>query len=447
MNICTEISFNNEQINKMGGFEEDEKKFHAHFIEKDEKLFCKLYFRKGSTFHVSLGNWIVSNQHIDLFSLAKIESINEKEKVKKIYINHSRQIGYKMGTSQYTNGTPYVLIEIDQIIYELDTEEWILQEHKSNFAELFLNVGSTKLVRDFYAFLSFVTEENQWNAESRWDNFVELTEFAVKLKYLFESNSDQTETVIRHLPIIEIKHNCTQFEEFNFIIKFMEEIITFFCNQNVEFEYSRIYFKDKKVVIRRTKNINLRNVTNAKIYHLDYNKDFMHFLSDLDFRKVRELEDDILSILGKYNFLKSLKGESQFMICYSILENIRNILLKKYKIKEEFSFINSRKDSSEFIRDRLQEISVIIDLKEKEKFKNHSENHIKTIKYLPMSTQLTQLFTTAKLVPPENLDLIVKIRNNIFHGSKPKITEEELNKVNIDFKNYIGKLILKLCGI
>jgi len=443
MDICTHIKFKNKGLNIAYGFDKEIEDIHAHFIIEDNRIFCKIYEIRGkSIFSNRIGDWIVENSNFNLFDYVEIVRINSKDKITKIHLQYSKEIGFKGSTNQYENGKYYILIEMDQLIYEYAKEE----NEPNNIAELFLNDKAIKLVKNYYSFLSFIIEKNKWKASTRWKQFIKIDKYFVKLKFDFETDFDQNYSKINYLPLIEIKHDCIEFDEFEIFKNFLQRITSFFCNTKVDVVYARIYLKDRKIVIRKKQNENLK-LASTGLFGLGYHKGYKEFLKEINFKYVNRYPDRIIKIIDKYIFLEYLEGEAKFMICYSILENIRNLLLEDYSIKEEYEFLFNKKKTSKHIAKKLKELAEIVVPEEKEIFTSRAYNHVRTIKLLPMYDQLEGLFKQANISLPFDLRAIIKVRNSIFHGSVPKLSLKELNEMNFNFEIFIGKLILNILGI
>jgi hypothetical protein len=179
-------------------------------------------------------------------------------------------------------------------------------------------------------------------------------------------------------------------------------------------------------------------------------KTIYDFVESIEYEKLIAVSSLLSEIVPRILKIKNVDEISAFMILYNVIEKIRNFCLlnpvngEEYKIKEEFNFIKGIKPTYKHIRDKIKEISEIVEQSDVIEFKNKASDKVNFIKKTGLIDQFDSLLFYLKLDSSDyeiNFIDLIKTRNDIYHG---KLPTENVKPYNIEMKLLIYDMILKM---
>jgi len=209
---------------------------------------------------------------------------------------------------------------------------------------------------------------------------------------------------------------------------------------NVENYRTREVYKYSNHQIDESENYSLK-IKYATVYE---------FLETLNYQNVLNHKNLLIEIVPKLIKTKSVDDTSGFMLLYNILEKIRNYCISKpiegtnLDIKEEFKFSLSKSATVKYIKGKIKEIVDIVDSEDKEEFLQKANQKVTFIKKTGLTDQFDSLVSYLQLDPSAyNLDFIqlIKIRNNLYHGSE---SQEDVKPYNNKMIDLINDLLLRM---
>lgn len=147
-----------------------------------------------------------------------------------------------------------------------------------------------------------------------------------------------------------------------------------------------------------------------------------------------------------FNQSHLVDNSSAFLIRYNIIEICDKQKRKNIKFKLALDKNQTKEKQDEALKILLETINI----NEHEDFKKRWQSVLANLQYKPMEKQLVSFLESqvknTNTFPVSIKDLI-KLRNNITHGSIDKVDVELLRKANILLYRISGILILNLMGI
>ena len=174
------------------------------------------------------------------------------------------------------------------------------------------------------------------------------------------------------------------------------------------------------------------------------------FFESLDYAKISKCKNLLAEIVPRIIKTKIVDEISEFMLLYNVIEKIRNYCMNnpsienKLEIREEFKFTTGKEATYKFIRDKIKEISVIVDQCDIEDFLAKASGKVTFVKKTGLKDQFDSLVTYLNLDPKSySLDFVslITIRSDIYHGNPPR---EDVKPYNSKMRLIINDLLLKL---
>lgn len=174
------------------------------------------------------------------------------------------------------------------------------------------------------------------------------------------------------------------------------------------------------------------------------------FVASINYEKFNTISSLLYEIVPRILKTKNVDEISAFMVLYNIIEKIRNFCLlnpvngEEYTIKEEFNFTKGKKPTYRFIRDKIKEISEIIEEDDVAEFESKASDKVNFIKKTGLIDQFDSLLSYLELDSSDyDIDFVnlIKIRNDIYHG---KLPTEDVKPYNKEMKLLIYDMILKM---
>lgn len=193
------------------------------------------------------------------------------------------------------------------------------------------------------------------------------------------------------------------------------------------------------------------NYDETKEYHLnDLFRTFYDFIETISFDKYIECKEILEDSISRLLRTKNVDNISAFMILYNIIENLRNYMQSNtidnniLSIKEEYCFIYGKDKTNLFIKNKIKDITEIVQYSDKNEFIKKANEKVSFIKKTGLKDQLDSLISHMNL-KPENYDInftdLIRIRNSIYHGKMPL---EDIKPYNKQLKVLIYDILLKM---
>lgn len=179
-------------------------------------------------------------------------------------------------------------------------------------------------------------------------------------------------------------------------------------------------------------------------------KTFYDFIECVDYGKVDTNSRILHELIPRILKTKNVDDISAFMILYNIIEKIRNHFLsnplsgKEFTIKEEFYFTISKRQTDEFIKNKIKEIKEIVVESDLDEFDNKASDKVTFIRKTGLKDQFESLLTYLELDSKSyviDFTNLIKIRNNIYHG---KLPQEDVKPYIEQMTTLIYDMILKM---
>lgn len=454
--VCTKIKINIENIDKFSIGESCESVHQAHVI-LEEDIFetnkLRVYFDSKTYLDNKVMHWYAKEKsNFTIGKAIEFIKISNSKNIVSFDLSSSKCIRIKSNSSFVDSiHGKYFLIEFDaiRIIYKPVQHE--LDDNDKFDAYIYLNDSSKSIIDNFYWYDEFMSNKNVWEAKSRnnSNDFIKFGDIEINLGYDFTTKQKDDSITIYQEPRIWIKHKNLKEKE---LIKYQDLICSILSLFNQEYIYpilTRINNKKDTIVISKIPKDN-KKTSLTGLRHLGFKGSLQKFLSEVNTELIFKNIAPFSKYVDKYILGIKLEGESRFMIFYNILEQIRNLFINPKTLKQEYNFSESNKQNDRFIRNKLREISEIVDESQVEDFKKNVIVHCNTIKYMPMKNQFKGLFDMFEInLNDSKIDFanIMSLRNKIFHGHSVDIDNRDLEDSNSELPVIIGKILLLMLGV
>ena len=274
--------------------------------------------------------------------------------------------------------------------------------------------------------------------------------------HLFHSDLTKLKIDISKEPCFVINHNkVTSLDEIKKHVNFVCSIYSLYLNYKIDDYFARYILKNK-VVIEIKKAETLGEVIKTPREYFTFRANPINVFYNLNNRKAIENMDFLNRIIPKYILSMTLNNESRFMILFTILDEIKEQLIKSKKTRKQHSKHTNTFDFKININPKvtalIKELTSYLNHPEQsEEFLQNTSAVIKNLKLKRLKNQYAIVEKALHLKFDElevSVDRIVTIRNDIFHGKEiDDKTQKQLTKINQNFSRLINISIYRLLGI
>lgn len=424
----------------------EEKSFHSHLYLDENKIEIKVLLKDCEDFSRKYMMWF-SNQNdseiISNYVTAKTFK-NDKELID-ISLSNSKVLS--LGSEQYDEvGHLYFTIVIDKIILYKKAVKI-----EKEYAKIYLNQDGFDLVKNFYSlFTGFGNDGKVDIGRMRgMSNFYKLgkSKFRPEFEFNVSDSKDDRSPKIEKIPILKFYFDIgTTDEDIILYFSIACKICSFYLGNNIEFDRAVICREEYRVIFRNTlqtkfalnvSSLNwLLNVRGIEVFlKLNWDK---KFLSN---------RDKLSEAITNYTHARLLDTNSRFMLLYSVIE----ICMGGNKpIAKKFELAVAAKQKKEFYKNAFEIIKKTIHKKDFADFEKKWNVAQEKLLYKPMKSPLDKFLKSNKInteILEISLDDMMRIRNNIFHGSVDPEMTEMIKKANVELFRITPILILNILGI
>jgi len=452
--ICFQMRLNIpnlDQILPAPQFEPVQEVHHAHLvIDGLKSINLKIYHPDKDYLGDKLARWMGDQEgYLALTKSIEVVSINEQEDVSIIDFSESRDTTFSLSTAHYENGQRYFLVGLDSVRLVFKPRE----RETLPVSEFYLNAAAKKIIEEMYAYHGFTPfhGEDVWKAHHYHGEYQNFGNVQYRLDYHFYSRqSPATDTYVIHKePRLLIQHENLPESDVLHHANLICALLSFYAQERISFDFARIHLPEHTVTItRRAEEVIPRK--GMRLWHLDFHGKIFDLLRSVDYQAISPKSDFVIRLIDKYNLCYLVSGETEFLILFNILEQLRSDSGGKEKERDKYRFIPPEKEVDEAIQARIREIAPMVDESERALFLEQAPRQYLNLKRKPMHDQFERLFqhyqvnwSGAKV----SFKDIKKLRDDIVHGGLLAGKHKKIEDANEVMRVLCGKLILQMVGI
>lgn len=452
--ICFQMRLNIpnlDQILPAPGFESVQQQHHAHLVlDGTKRIQLKIYHPDKDYLGDKLARWMHDQE--DDFALSKsieILSIDEDEDVSVIDFSESRDTTFVLSTANYENGHRYFLIGLDSVRLVFKPRE----RETLPASEFYLNPSAKKLIEEMYAYhgFTFLHGEDIWKAHHYHGDFRDFGKIRYRLDYHFYSRKNsQTDTFTIHKePRLLIQHENLSEADVLHHANLICALLSLYAQERISFDFARMHLPAHTVTITR-QSTEIIPRKGMRLWHLNYRGKIFDLLGSIDFQTLSPKYEFLNRLIDKYNLCYMVSGETEFLILFNILEQLRTDCGEHVKERDEYQFNEPAKNVNEFIMHQIRGIAPLVHESEREMFLEQAPRQYLNLKRKPMHDQFERLFQHYQVnwsgVKVSFKD-IKNLRDAIVHGGLLAGKHKKIEDANEVMWVLCGKLVLQLMGI
>ena len=449
---CLDIEFPDVDFNSYytRGKTEIEKIHHAHLYANDEKIELRIFYDDQTYFGEKLITWAnnIDPKKFGSFIKAEVTNNDTNERLQKVDLSEATFLSSTNSTSYYEGVNKYVIVRIDTVKFY-----WNPVEDKNNTGEFYLDDKGFRVVEPFYSvLLPKKWDKNDGNFNIRRmkgsKKFYKLDKCTFRPEFNFVAKDDRenrTATITKE-PKIQFKYqNGITEKEAIFYGDVVLMLASFYYHIKIDYILRRIHLPENTITIKNIEQKNFYNIIgNLRDFEIDW--DFNKFLQESCQTETIKNFTLLSKAIKLFNQSHLVDNSSAFLIRYNIIEICDKQKRKNIKFKLALDKNQTKEKQDEALKILLETINI----NEHEDFKKRWQSVLANLQYKPMEKQLVSFLESqvknTNTFPVSIKDLI-KLRNNITHGSIDKVDVELLRKANILLYRISGILILNLMGI
>jgi len=449
---CLDIEFPDVDFNSYytRGKTEIEKIHHAHLYANDEKIELRIFYDDQTYFGEKLITWanIIDPKKFGSFIKAEVTNNDTNKRLQKVDLSEATFFSSTISTSYYESENKYVIVRIDTVKFY-----WNPVEDKNNTGEFYLDDKGFRVVEPFYSvLLPKKWDKNDGNFNIRRmkgsKKFYKLNKCTFRPEFNFVAKDDRenrTATITKE-PKIQFKYqNGITEKEAIFYGDVVLMLASFYYHIKIDYILRRIHLPENTITIKNIEQKNFYNIIgNLRDFEIDW--DFNKFLQESCQTETIKNFTLLSKAIKLFNQSHLVDNSSAFLIRYNIIEICDKQKRKNIKFKLALDKNQTKEKQDEALKILLETINI----NEHEDFKKRWQSVLANLQYKPMEKQLVSFLESqvknTNTFPVSIKDLI-KLRNNITHGSIDKVDVELLRKANILLYRISGILILNLMGI
>ncbi|HPL02225.1 MAG TPA: hypothetical protein PLE59_01750 [Bacteroidales bacterium] len=449
---CLDIEFPDVDFNSYytRGKTEIEKIHHAHLYANDEKIELRIFYDDQTYFGEKLITWAnnIDPKKFGSFIKAEVTNNDTNKRLQKVDLSEATFFSSTISTSYYESENKYVIVRIDTVKFY-----WNPVEDKNNTGEFYLDDKGFRVVEPFYSvLLPKKWDKNDGNFNIRRmkgsKKFYKLNKCTFRPEFNFVAKDDRenrTATITKE-PKIQFKYqNGITEKEAIFYGDVVLMLASFYYHIKIDYILRRIHLPENTITIKNIEQKNFYNIIgNLRDFEIDW--DFNKFLQESCQTETIKNFTLLSKAIKLFNQSHLVDNSSAFLIRYNIIEICDKQKRKNIKFKLALDKNQTKEKQDEALKILLETINI----NEHEDFKKRWQSVLANLQYKPMEKQLVSFLESqvknTNTFPVSIKDLI-KLRNNITHGSIDKVDVELLRKANILLYRISGILILNLMGI
>lgn len=449
---CLDIEFPDVDFNSYytRGKTEIEKIHHAHLYANDEKIELRIFYDDQTYFGEKFITWAnnIDPKKFGSFIKAEVTNNDTNKRLQKVDLSEATFFSSTISTSYYESENKYVIVRIDTVKFY-----WNPVEDKNNTGEFYLDDKGFRVVEPFYSvLLPKKWDKNDGNFNIRRmkgsKKFYKLNKCTFRPEFNFVAKDDRenrTATITKE-PKIQFKYqNGITEKEAIFYGDVVLMLASFYYHIKIDYILRRIHLPENTITIKNIEQKNFYNIIgNLRDFEIDW--DFNKFLQESCQTETIKNFTLLSKAIKLFNQSHLVDNSSAFLIRYNIIEICDKQKRKNIKFKLALDKNQTKEKQDEALKILLETINI----NEHEDFKKRWQSVLANLQYKPMEKQLVSFLESqvknTNTFPVSIKDLI-KLRNNITHGSIDKVDVELLRKANILLYRISGILILNLMGI
>lgn len=443
MDIKINISINYEDQNfYQTELSDSDKTYDAVLRIVNNSIKLKIFYKIGESPINDFANWHNSSKHDPYIGkYFRINNINAPNSVLEIDLSKASYSGFESFRTE--NGKPFFSINFNflDVVFAKNLNIPVIE----SFSYAYLTENSTNVLENLFSSDKFHSDPKVYSIKHHDDSFTSFGEIDILPEYLISSKKvDFRSEKIEKSPRLKINHNYLAKERFDDYVSVLSDLLSLYAGSLVKSTTSVHNIRDKKYVRYNDFSYEgYKKEAHVALYS-DYFDDFLDLIRNTS-PSILIHKDVLAEIAYLYTMANINTGTVAFMLYFSIIENLRNALLKTKEIEEKYTFSVSKKKLNPLIRLQLEEIKSLIS-KEEEKilFEKSISTHMRNIKYLPLKGQYLTFFDFLNVDLQDfdlNVDSLLEFRNTIFHGRPIHKSYDELKRINWHLSSLAQKCI------
>jgi hypothetical protein len=355
-----------------------------------------IYYKKGESPYTEFTKWLSSNNYNpSVGNHFKVLQILDNENIINIDLKDSLITKTEMSSNFHENGLYYFCIHLSS--FDLKKKNKYESKNKvSGYVHLTKN--AIGLINDYYRIDKFLHDPNKFEAFNKEEDFTDFGEVKIKPSFLFKSIPDQFDTeIIQKSPKLIFECENISYDKFLDYVTVITTLLSLFSGFQIQSKF--IQFKTQEFTHNRYNYFNNDSYKTQKSNTLRMDS-FTGAMQILTYTGpgILEHKETLSDISYLHTMAKINNGLAEFMLNFSIIESLRNLLLGQEKITEKYQFDKTNREVNLIIKDKFKEIkNHIVEEIEKEIFEAKIGNHVKNIKLLPLKDQYLNFFLFLKI--------------------------------------------------
>jgi len=444
--LTFEISFPDVDFDKFIPIDAKVAHTHQAYLFTDEnEIEIRIFFKSETYFGEKLSRWFSKINWRSFGSFISVDKVNENLRVLDIDFKNSALITARNSTTQFENGFQYIRIFVSSV-----KSYWEPSKEKKNTGEFYFNEPGFTLVSDYYTTLGGWDGKFSIDRMNGMDEFYKIgkAEFRPELHFSYSDQRNKKEVIITKEPKLQFHYEKSVTEEEAIIYaETIRLLASFYFHNEMAFLVQKIYLTEYSIIIKKIQKKDSKDEGFANLWGMKNYWSFHELMQSNWQSKTRENFMKLSKAIELFNYSHTLDKNSKFLIRFNIIE-LCSSKISKNPIKFQ-SILNDKEQKKVYNKARDLILQTIHSTEQKD-FLKKWEILSDKIKYKPMKSPLIQFFQNQNLDPKEfpiSVNELMKIRNNLTHGSISKINNDQLDKANSLLYRIGGILILNLMGI
>lgn len=447
---CLDIEFPSVDFSKYyrKGERHLPKVYHGHLVCGEDielKIFCEAdnYF----DYRFALWTDTIDDGKFGSFIKVELSSSHTNEDILKIDFSEAKICGLSNGYDE-TNNKHYIAVKIDTVKFYYKPDGGEVYS-----GEFYLDNRGFRVVEPFYGIFqpqSFFKNDGKFeiNRLQDLDEYYQFEKSTFRPEFNFYSKSnrkDRVATIIKE-PKIQFKYkgDITEHDAI-FYGDIVLMLASFYYHVKVGYTTRIIRLPEHTIRIINTEEKKGIDKTGG-LRSFGINWTFDKFLRSSWQESTLKNFKLLSKVINLFNQSLIVDGASSFLIRYGIVEACGKVDSQDVL----WSFTMNNEEVDVFFDDIKESIANKIQIDEREFFNNKWDSIQKIIKSKSLKKQLVDTLTKNNIdstTLPIKTGRLVRLRNNITHGSIEGVKDDELRRVNILLYRICGIFILNLMGI
>jgi hypothetical protein len=412
-------------------------------LSQVDELFLKIYRTQEKMLNDRLlFNATSINPSKDI--ILNVADVEDYSELNKIDFKGTRIRDAEIGFDHFPGEESYIKIHIPEILVYRKIYD-CPQRMQSKYI---LNEASKNIIKSNHRFtynnIGLLSVENKQN---RFKKFLDIS-FKHELRFREEKDIQiSNEYTTQLFPLLLVNHER---KDIHFISNYVESInllTSFYISEEVDFMYGQYFTNDCEITHFKRLSMHM-NVTGAtKCNHAAHLGLYQFFSSIKNKREVIKEITLLKDLVDRFILAEKMDGRAKFMLLFSIIDGVRNFYIKSkpnFYIKEFFEFSLGKHKTDKTIKNKIIELKDVLKKKDQKEFIESVNGKAIEIKRYPVKLQFDIFFKKLKVdLSNYKLDLneVIGIRNQIFHGHIFEIEKLQLNILNSKMRDLCSLLI------